>query len=267
MNTQVDVVVVNYNSGDALQNCLAQLLQPLTAALRVWVIDNDSTDTSLADAEVWKDQFGLIKQNENTGFSRACNLGASQGQAAVVAFVNPDCFVRAEQLQQLANTLMSHEKAALIGCRVLNQDGSLQAASRRRLPTFWRVFCHQTGLSRWPGFKGINIKDQGQFSQPQLVTAVNGACMLVKRQVFTALGGFDENYPLHFEDLDLFTRIGQAGQQVIYEPAVEVEHLHGHSKQVPAQIKKWKKQGLLRYFKLYRPAWEHWVLRLILGSK
>ncbi len=267
MNTPVDVVVVNYNSGDALKTCLTQLLQPPIPALRVWVIDNDSTDRSLAEVEVWKDQFCLIKQSENTGFSRACNLGASQGQAAVVAFVNPDCFVRAEQLQQLANTLMDREKAALIGCRVLNQDGSLQAASRRRLPTFWRVFCHQTGLSRWRWFKGINIKDQGLFSQPQLVTAVNGACMLVKRQVFSALGGFDENYPLHFEDLDLFTRIRKAGHQIVYDSATEVQHLQGHAKQDPAKITSWKRQGLLRYFELHRPAWEQWIMRLILGSK
>ncbi|WP_223787056.1 glycosyltransferase family 2 protein [Marinicella meishanensis] len=258
----IDVVVVSHNSGAVLQDCLAALLQPAAAAIRICLVDNASTDDSRALIPN-DERITVINNTQNLGFATACNQGAQTGQAPTVAFINPDCFIQAQQLQQLSTTLDATPGAVLVGCQVLNQDGSLQPASRRRLPTLWRVLCHITGLSRLPGFRGINIRETAPPQQAQPVEAVNGACFVVQRAAFEAIGGFDEGFPLHFEDLDLFVRLQQNQGQLWYEPAVAVTHLQGHSEQRSAVIKAWKKQGLRRYFRKHRPRWEHALIKVL----
>jgi len=266
---ELDVVIVNYNSGDVLEKCWTQLMARPTIGLNVRfsIVDNDSDDKSLAFIKSLDEPFELIENTSNVGFSVACNQGAQSGQAKQIAFINPDCFVNQSQLNQLYTQLAQHDSAALIGCRVLNEDGSLQAASRRRLPTFWRIFWHILGLSRWSIFKGIHINDLGVFDQVQTVEAVNGACVLVKREVFEQLGGFDEAYPLHFEDLDLFARLQAAKFQILYDASVMVKHLKEHSSQDAEKIKNWKRMGLLRYLSKHRPKWECAVAKFFLGVK
>ncbi len=262
----IDVVIVNYNSGQALGQCVETLQADQANEVNVWVVDNASQDGSVKALSP-ATPLSIIKNKDNLGFAKACNQGARQGKAALLAFINPDCFVSSDQLKQLAVALKAEPNAALIGCRVLNEDGSLQAASRRRLPTLWRVFFHLTGLSFLPLFRGINIKGDGRFAAIQHVDAVNGSCLLVKRTVFDAINGFDEAYPLHFEDLDLFARIKQHNNQILYHPTVEVVHLKGHSKQDSKQVKRWKKQGLVRYFRQHRPKWESAVVSFFLATK
>jgi len=261
---EIDVVIVNFNSGHALAKCIESI--GVCKGIHLFVVDNCSTDDSLKAVTQTFDQVNLIKNKDNKGFATACNQGAQAGTSPHIALINPDCFIDGEQLMLLSQALNQDVNAALIGCRVLNDDGSLQAASRRRLPTFWRVLFHLSRLSHWSLFKGININDNGQFKQVVEVEAVNGACVMVKRTDFDRVGGFDQDYPLHFEDLDLFTKLKQRGKKLIYQSNIEVKHLHGHSDQSPKQINVWKKQGLIRYFEKHRPRWEArlitWMTRL-----
>lgn len=263
--TELDVVIVNYNSGQVLEQCLTQLIAE--PGINVNVVDNDSSDESLSYIEGLEQSVSIIRNTSNVGFSIACNQGAKSGKAPQIAFINPDCFINRQQLAQLSMQLSQNKSAALIGCRVLNEDGSLQAASRRRLPTFWRITWHLTGLSKWSVFKGININDSGTFDSVQTVDAVNGACVLVKREVFEQLGGFDEDYPLHFEDLDLFANLKARNRTLLYDSSVQVVHLQGHSKQQAKRVKLWKKQGLVRFMKKHRPNWEYQLTRFFLRLK
>lgn len=260
----IDVVIVNYNSGYALGQCIDSINQ--SQNINVFVVDNNSTDNSLVDVMPQLDAVSLIKNNKNEGFATACNQGANEGRAKHIAFINPDCFIDAKQLINLSHELNRHPSAALIGCRVLNENGTLQAASRRRLPTFWRVLFYLTKASKFRCVKGINIKDNGVFNQVIEVEAVNGACVVVNRADFQRVGGFDESYPLHFEDLDLFANLKKTGKKLIYQSNIEVKHLQGNSEQSSNQINLWKKQGLVRYFKKHRPRWEArlitWMTRL-----
>ncbi|TDR20817.1 glycosyltransferase family 2 protein [Marinicella litoralis] len=250
----IDVVIVNYNSGQALQTCIDSLKG--SDVINITVVDNNSTDDSLTAVLDQSDDIEWIKNDSNVGFATACNQGAEHGKADQIAFINPDCFIAANQLLQLAQDLNAYPQASLIGCRVLNQDHTLQAATRRRLPTLWRVFTHVSRLSVLPFIKGINIKDEGLFDQVVEVEAVNGACLMVNRTDFASVGGYDELYPLHFEDLDLFTRLLKTGKKLIYQANIEAKHIQGNAEQSSRQIKQWKKQGLQRYFQKHRPSWE-----------
>ena len=264
---ELNVVIVNYNSGQALEQCLTQLIGTAGIQLDICVVDNDSSDGSYLFIEDYKSPIKLIKNNENAGFSVACNQGAKSGNASQIAFINPDCFINRQQLSRLYSQLAEVESAAMIGCRVLNEDGSLQAATRRRLPTFWRIVWHLTGLSQFSLFKGINIKGTGKFDAVQVVEAVNGACVLVKRAAFEQLSGYDEAFPLHFEDLDLFARLKAEKYSILYDSSVAVTHLKGHSNQDSQKVKAWKRQGLLRYLSKHRPNWEYRVAKFWLGLK
>ncbi len=268
---ELDVVVVNYNSGSALAQCIQTITQFEMLNLNVVVIDNHSSDQSMTALEDMIKSNGwnvnTLYNNSNLGFAKACNQGASTGQTDYIAFINPDCFINGQQLLHLKQRLSENTQAGLIGCRVLNPDMTLQAASRRRLPTFWRIVFHLTGLSRLPFFTGIHIKDQGLFDSVVTVEAVNGACLMVKRTAFQQVGGYDENYPLHFEDLDLFATLQCNNKAVLYDSSVQVVHLHGHSDQQVAQVKAWKRRGLLLFMQKHRPKWEYKISRFFLGLK
>ncbi|MFC3193142.1 glycosyltransferase family 2 protein [Marinicella sediminis] len=261
-----DVVIVNHNSGQALQQCLQGLLNAGSPDVQLILVDNASSDDSL-DRLPSSANIRLIRNSQNVGFAKACNQGLNSGQADCVVFLNPDCFTSVAQLEQLRQQLWKHPEAVLIGCRVLNEDGSMQAASRRRLPTFWRIVWQLTGCSRFRLFKGINIRDDGRFKQTIEVEAINGALMMGRREKLEQLGGFDEQYPLHFEDLDLFARVAKASKTILYDPSVEVIHLKGHSRQDSGLIKRWKRQGLKRFMQLHRPAWEARLVNWLTGSK
>jgi GT2 family glycosyltransferase len=261
-----DVVIVNHNSGSALRRCLQTLWQDAANQFNVVLVDNASTDESLQNLPD-SEQIKLILNTENVGFARACNQGLGAGRSQWVVFLNPDCFATSSDITALCNELEQHPQAAMIGCRVLNEDGTLQAASRRRLPGFWRIVMHLSGLSRWPMFTGINIAQKDRLDGVIEVEAINGALMLGRRSELEALGGFDEQYPLHFEDLDLFARILSAGKTVLYDDRVAVTHLKGHSKQDSQRIKLWKRQGLCRYLQKHRPAWEARLVSWMLGVK
>ena len=263
----LDVVIVNYNSGQVLEECLSKIVSESKTAIEINIVDNNSTDDSLIFFDGMNDSVKLLKNHSNQGYSVACNQGAKNGTASQIAFINPDCFINQQQLMQLYNHLEEQDSGALIGCRVVNEDGSLQAASRRRLPTFWRIFHHLSGLSKWPFFKGVNINDSGVFDAIQKVEAVNGACILVKRKVFEELGGFDEAFALHFEDLDLFARLKAKHYTVLYDASVTVSHIKGHATQDSHKIKIWKRQGLLRYLSKHRPQWEYYMAKLLLSLK
>ena len=259
----LDVVIVNHNGGELLSQCLNHLGQ--LPEWQITVVDNASTDDSVQALD--GAEYRLLCNTDNVGFARACNQGAAVGQAPYLAFVNPDCFIKQAAMQSLLKQLDQAPEAAVMGCRVLHDDGSFQAASFRRLPTFWRVLVHVLKLDRLPGISGINLPDPGMEPAVRTVPAINGACVIIRREVFGQLNGFDEGYPLHFEDLDLFARVAQAGHQIYYQAQVEAIHVKGQSGQLSGQVKQWKKQGLLRYMTKHRPSWEAKLMRFLVRPK
>ena len=255
--TTVDVVVVNYNAGPYIIDLVGLLKNSPT--LNLHVVDNGSTDGSLQSLQ--QIEIGLSVNKDNSGFAVACNQGAQQGKAPVIAFVNPDCLLEAGQIERLVAELENSENA-LMGCHVVDPDGTTQRGTWRRLPNLWRVLVTASGLERLSFIQGLNLT-----RAPKPVEAVNGACFVIKRRVYEQLSGFDENYPLHFEDLDLFKRVQNIGCQLGYDSDMKVKHIKGHSSTDNQQVKTWKKQGMLRYFKKHRPAWEHRIIRLLVGLK
>ncbi|KAA3649149.1 MAG: glycosyltransferase family 2 protein [Proteobacteria bacterium] len=259
--TSYDVVTVSYQNAATIKRYLSHTRFDKNA-VQLMVVDNGSRDGTVEQLQATLSAHQMRLNKDNLGYAKAANQGAASGHQAFIVFINPDCYAETGTIDRLVEYLQDHPDIGVVGCRVLNQDGTLQAASCRRLPTFWRVFNHVTGLNRL-GLPGIN-KAAKCANKSTAVEAVNGAFFVIRRDLFEQLKGFDEGYPLHFEDLDLFARCLSAGYQIYYLANQQAIHLQGQSKQRQDLIKQWKKQGLKRYFQKHRPRWEQWIINRLL---
>lgn len=233
----VDIVIVNWNSGELLGNCLRSIAAYGGARVdRVTVVDNGSNDGSATTGDVGI-PVDLVAAGENLGFGKACNLGARRGTAPLILFFNPDAELRDGAIDRAAAFLESPagRDVGVCGVKLVDQHG---AAHRHcaRYPT-WRSFVgNSLGLTRllrrW--FSGVLMNDFDHLSS-RPVDHVMGAFYLIRRNLFEALGGFDERYFVYLEDLDLSYRVHRAGQGVHYLAEATAYHKQGGtSEQVKA---------------------------------
>jgi N-acetylglucosaminyl-diphospho-decaprenol L-rhamnosyltransferase len=224
----IDAVVVSYMSAATLRGCV----EPLAAmpGVRVTVVDNASPDDSVATIA---DLAGveLVRAPRNGGFAYGCNLGVARGSAPYVLFLNPDARIDHASLAALAAVLRGDERAALVAPRILDDDGSL-AFSLRRFPRLRSTFAKALFLHRvlpLAAWTDELIRDPAAYERAATAEWVSGACMLVRRHAYEAIGGFDEGMFLYCEDTDLCLRLWQAGHSVRFEPAALVRHVGGAS--------------------------------------
>jgi N-acetylglucosaminyl-diphospho-decaprenol L-rhamnosyltransferase len=226
--TRIDAVVVSYRSAATLRGCV----EPLAAMadVRVTVVDNASPDDSLATIADLA-AVDAVRAPRNGGFSYGCNIGAARGTAPYLLFLNPDARIDAAALDALVAALDADLEAGLVAPRILDEDLNL-AWSLRRFPRHRSTFARALFLYRlWPlaAWSDELVRDPHAYSRAGTAEWVSGACMLVRRDAFEAVGGFDEGFFLYCEDTDLCRRLWDAGHRVRFEPAAEVRHVGGAS--------------------------------------
>lgn len=254
-------VVVSHCSAATIEACLRAALSSI-APVEVVVVDNASDDaTRLLLAEQQRAEPFLTVQlnDDNRGFASACNQGAALARGDALLFLNPDAFVEADTVRRLRTLLSAHPDVGLLGCSVLDEGGRPHGPQRRREPTWRRSLMSLCGLSRlenrWPALAGVEVRTPLPDTELVDVDAVNGALMLLPRPVFERIGGFDEAFRLHAEDLDLCRRIRDAGLRVAMAPAIPVTHVGGvSSRRRRFQVEWWKTRSLWRYFRKHDPA-------------
>ena len=261
--SEVTVLVVNYNSGPWLQRSIRALRRALPDQPRIVVVDNASSDGSAETVSEF-DNVHRLPQTENLGFARGVNLAAQHATTPYVLVHNPDCLIAPDNLLRLIDLLERVPEAAMVSGRVFDMRGTEQRGSRRVLPTPRRIL--EEWLGRGPG---LDYSDQPAPDQALAVEAVSGACMLIRRSAFEAVGGLDEGYPMHFEDLDLMARLRQAGHQIWLQPEVAISHAGGvSSSHHPVRVMRNKHIGLWRYLNRHCcqqwPRWSRplWALAL-----
>jgi len=224
----VDVVVVAYNSADTLRGCVEPLAR--LSGVRVTVVDNQSPDDSIAAiADI--DAVNVVRAPRNGGFGYGCNLGAAQGSAPFLLFLNPDARIDLASLAALVDVARADDTVGLVGPRILDDDGSL-AYSVRRFPRLRSTYAKALFLHRaWPRAAWTDelVRDPAVYERADTAEWVSGACMLVRRDAFDRLAGFDEDLFLYCEDTDICLRLWQAGLSVRFEPAATVRHVGGAS--------------------------------------
>jgi N-acetylglucosaminyl-diphospho-decaprenol L-rhamnosyltransferase len=228
MAESLDVVIVSYRSRELLRRCLESLSAHRPAVpMTVVVVDNDSRDGT---SEMVRDDYPeveLVRSPTNLGFAAATNLGAARGGSPYLLALNPDTEVTAGALDTVLETMGAHPEAGVVGARLLRGDGTLDHASKRTFPTPLSALGHFSGVGRRPGARGKLAAYRAPEVESGPVDAVNGAFMLMRRDAFERLGGFDEGYWMYMEDLDLSYRLARAGWLSWYEPASTVTHIKG----------------------------------------
>ena len=243
----IAAVVVSYRSASTLDECLVRL-RTARGVSQVRVVDNGSDDASLEILQrhaLADPRVRFIANPDNPGFGVACNQGAADSDAPWLAFVNPDLQVRPDSLERLRAHALALGGEALLGADLLGEDGVRDGAARRRDPDFGAML-------RAPG-AGSRLEvalDPALALQP--VEAVSGALMLMPRALFERIGGFDDGYRLHAEDLDLCRRARLAGATVAVANDVAVLHARGVSSRSRPLFVEWHKhRGLWRYFRKF----------------
>jgi len=252
MSSIISAIIVNYNAGPLLRDCIDSLLA-CSLDVEVVVVDNASSDASL-DGLQDLSQIRIIRNPINVGFAAACNIGVQSALAPFLLFLNPDCSLKSGSLEELLDAMRDDDLVGMAGGLLINSDGTEQAGGRRAIPTPWRSFVRAFGLSRfasrWPKlFFDFHLHKQPLPEYPVEVEAVSGACMLIKREAMDDVGLWDEGYFLHCEDLDLCMRFRQKGWEIIFVPdAPVIHHLGVCSRSRPLFVEWHKHKGMVRFY-------------------
>jgi N-acetylglucosaminyl-diphospho-decaprenol L-rhamnosyltransferase len=237
----VHLVIVNYNTAGLLRRCLAHSYASITNyPFDVTVVDNGSSDGSMALLRDEYPQATAIRSERNLGFSGGNNLALRPLIAAItpdaardheyVLLVNSDLFLATDTIETLVAFAEAHPEVGIVGPRVEQPDGTLDLACRRSFPTPANAFFKLFGLSgRFSGHArlaayNLTHLDPGQLTE---VDAVTGACMLVRLSAIDAAGLLDEAFFMYGEDLDWAYRIKAQNWKVFYNPATRVLHQKG----------------------------------------
>lgn len=227
MSNSISIVIVNWNSGRQLTECLQSISRYRSSnILDVIVVDNGSTDSSEDFADS-KKEFVLIRAGENLGFAKGCNLGARSGSAQNFLFLNPDSMILANTFDNVIAALdcPKYQDIGIFGIQLENEAGHI-ARSCARFPTAGSFFAHASGLSKVFPSWGSNMAEW-PHDTTQEVDQVIGAFFLVRRSLFEILDGFDERFFVYFEEVDFCRRARNAGWKSIYLADAQAFHAGG----------------------------------------
>jgi len=227
--TGVDVAIVNYNTRDSLDRCLASLEHEPVG--RVIVVDNASNDGSAAVVERRGPRVNLIANRKNVGYGAAANQSFQAAASKYVLLLNADTEVRSGAVRQLAAYLDEHPQVAIAAPRLEDAHGAVQYSCFPFPGTVGWLFEHGP-LSLWT--RHVNFARRRSISfraglEPRPVPWALGAAMLVRRDAALAVGAFEESYFMYFEEVDLCYRLSKAGWATHFVPNATVMHLGGGS--------------------------------------
>ena len=217
------VVVVTYDALPWIEDCLASV-----RGEQVVVVDNGSRDGTVA---LVRERFAEVRvvESENRGLGAGWNVGIRETASRYVLLLNADAWLREDALARLVAFADGRPRAAVVGPRLLNPDGTLQR-SVRGFPTLWRLATEYFFLRKLaPRTRALNAFYAGGFDHDEVREAefVMGACMLVRRDAIDEVGPLDEEFFLFSEETDWCYRFRQAGWEVLFFPGAECVHVGG----------------------------------------
>ena len=227
---RVSAVIVHYKT-PAETVAAARAVAETAPGCEIVVVDNASGDSIGQRLAAEVPAASLLVETENRGYGAACNRGARETSRPLLLFLNSDAVVQSGAVASLVAAIDSDPRAAAVGPRLENPDGTEQP-SILRLPTLWRIFCESSGLAYLSGGRGPfrgHSATRESHSTAREVEAVKGAALLVRRSAFELAGGFDETFFLYAEETDLMARWRRLGWRLLFEPSARVVHRGGAS--------------------------------------
>lgn len=218
------VIIVTYNSGKYILDCLNSLKTQEGLKPEIIIVDNNSSDNTIEKIKQSKITVNLVCQDKNLGFAKANNIGVNESQGQYIIFLNPDTeLTQKDTLFRLKKSLSENPQFAIIGPQLILTDGNIQK-SVRNLPSVARAFKEYI----------LSIRNAYSSYLPKCksiceVESIVGACIIINRKNFDKLGKFNEKYFLYFEDLELCRQAQKKGLKIGYLPEIKVKHKEGAS--------------------------------------
>ena len=230
---QLSIIIVNYNSRSLIEQCLVSVQKAIVGInAEIIIVDNNSTDGSEEYLPAKFQRVKFIFNNENLGFAKACNQGFEISSGTYVLFLNPDTILTETCLKDCVSFFETHADAGAAGVRMLNEKGNFLKESKRGLPTPSTSFYKLFGLTAmFPRSGTIAKYYEGHLPENENnpVDVLSGAFMMIRREVFEKVNGFDGSFFMYGEDIDLSLRIGQQGYRNYYLGKISITHLKGGS--------------------------------------
>jgi len=274
MQLYLSIIIPSYNTKKLLRDCLTSIYkQTKEIKFEIIVVDNGSKDGSVEMVKKKFPKVKLIALSKNMGYGRANNLGAKKAKGEWLLFLNSDTKI----INQAIDVILKKTGdwglgtgSYILGCKLLNPDGSIQS-SAGYFPTLPKVITTMLFLEDLPILNSL-IKPYQQskksfYQKRQEVDWVTGASLMIKKDLFKKIGGFDERFFMYAEEVDLCFRAKQKGAKVFYTPKAEIIHLKGASSKrgfETAVLGEYK--GLKYFFKKHKPVWQLPILKAILFS-
>ncbi|MCB2098188.1 MAG: glycosyltransferase family 2 protein [Parvularculaceae bacterium] len=273
----ISAIVVSYLTGPVLSQCLSALRRQ-ERVREVILVDNGNPEGFVEEAIGQSDSdipVHVINGQGNVGFACACNLGARAAEGDVLLFVNPDALLPPGGAARLAADGFDRQGAWLMGAKIVDPDGAEQRGSRRATLTPWRAFVEATRLyaiaPRHPYFRRFNLHGDPCPKEVTPLPVISGACFMLPKSDYWSIGGMDERYFLHVEDVDFCLRFKEAGGQVYFDPHVAVMHYKSSSRVDPLFVEMRKTASMLRYFRTHfsepYPAPFMWLVAVMLWAQ
>ncbi|GAA3626838.1 glycosyltransferase family 2 protein [Flavivirga jejuensis] len=221
---KLSIVILNYNVRYFLELCLKSVQAAISDIdAEIIVVDNNSEDGSCNMVKELFPDINLIENEVNLGFSIGNNIGVSQAEGEYVCILNPDTVVAEDTFSKLLKFSEDKEKLGIVGCKLINGAGSFLPESKRNVPYVEAAFKKMFGNSKDYYANHLEENEVGK------VDVLVGAFMFLKRDIYKAIGGFDEDYFMYGEDIDLSYRVFKAGYNNYYYGASSVIHFKGES--------------------------------------
>lgn len=266
----LSIIIVNWNVREYLLKLVESIFKyTQNIDFEIIVVDNASNDGSVAELrqqffnQIKNQQLLIIENRQNQGFSKANNQGAKEARGQYLLFCNPDIEFIENSGLKLKEFLDSHPQACVVAPQLLYGDKSLQPNVKHH-PTWLSQVIILLKLHHFFKFKSLNhyLAKDFDYDQEAEVEQVMGAFFLIRRFDFELLRGWNEDYWLWWEDVDLCFRLNKGGKKIFYTPNTQVIHYESKSFEKVATLAKQKRfiRSLLKYFKNHGTKFEYYSL-------
>lgn len=228
----LDIIIVNWNSGNLLSECIHSInnaIQNSFSLNKVIVIDNASNDNSLDNIDIANLPLTIIRNTQNHGFASACNYGAKSSTSDFLLFLNPDTRLFNNSLYEPISFLVNKENQSIgiIGVQIINEKNEISRTCSR-FPNPSRIIYMSLGLDRiFPKVFPGHFVNEWDHTDSRIVDQVMGSFFLVRRILFEKLNGFDERFFVYYEDLDFSLRSKEYGFKSYYLSTAQIYHKGG----------------------------------------
>jgi GT2 family glycosyltransferase len=256
---QLSVIILNYNVRYFLEQCVLSVQKALEGIDgEIIIIDNASSDDS---CEMMKTKFPhikLIENKENLGFPKGNNIGVAQAKGEYICILNPDTVVAEDTFTKILNSQLvtRNSQLGIIGCKLIDGAGNFLPESKRGVPTPWVAFTKIFGLYKISNYFGKYYAQHLSENQSGKVDILVGAFMVMKRELYLEVGGFDENCFMYSDDIDLSYLVLKTGKSNYYFHETSVIHYKGESTvRDGTYMKRFREAMQFFYKKHFKKSW------------